>query len=276
MMIVKNSITMFIKQASTVEPAYQTFSPREIRHRPVPGCTVTMPSPISAVCVIQNEYEGVPCVTLLLKISSFEQFHSLTSTSIFTEEKMREIHLVTRQESNQQEAVFTYQFRFQTRFAHQDSILQSFLGMIHEFSDDTHEFRQTYTVTRVDHRFPGKDLKTVLGTGLVSPTPHDFCELENGHRAFVGQRSVKSDPYLDSLIETFTTSHHTRKTVQKETQPLFMILQVPQFAFGENHTFIGAYSTQSCGDRNRSLMFTSRELHSLHLNSRDRQQAVSR
>ena len=57
------------------------------------------------VCIIQSEYEGEPCVTLLLKIFSLEPFNDPTSETLFTDQRLREFHLVTRQESIQEETV---------------------------------------------------------------------------------------------------------------------------------------------------------------------------
>ena len=145
MIVVKNAMAMSTKQAPGVGPAYQTSSPWETRYRHVPERTMIIPAPITDVCIIQSEHEGEPFVTLLLKIFSLEHSNLPTNETLFTGERMTDIHLVTRQESNQEETVSTYQFQFHTRFAHQDSILQSFLGVIQESDRKSTRLNSSHT-----------------------------------------------------------------------------------------------------------------------------------
>jgi hypothetical protein len=61
----------------------------------------------------------------------------------------------------------SYEFKFNTTFRNQNTILQSYLGIVNDVGDANQNLVQTYTVTKVDHRKATRG--TLLGTGTVPP-----------------------------------------------------------------------------------------------------------
>src|SRR5215510_16363092 len=63
-----------------------------------------------------------------------------------------EIHVATGDDVKAGRATLSYQFQFTTKFKNQNTILQSFLGVINDVGDTNQNLTQAYTVTKVDHR----------------------------------------------------------------------------------------------------------------------------
>ncbi|MEO0971538.1 MAG: DUF4331 family protein, partial [Pseudomonadota bacterium] len=117
----------------------------------------------------------------------------------------------------------SYTFDFTTRFKNEDTVLQSYLGVVENVDDAAQNLTQDYTVTRTDLRGGGRrfDNSVVLGSGIVPPnnqgiatpfynqgddgenpakngvgtfaeldryTQQTIVSLDRGYRAFAGQR----------------------------------------------------------------------------------------
>ena len=63
-------------------------------------------------------------------------------------------------------ATLSYQFKFDTKFKNQKTILQSYLDVIQDVDDAAQNLTQFYTVTKVNHQTGSRD---VLGKGVVPP-----------------------------------------------------------------------------------------------------------
>src|ERR1044071_6412960 len=77
-----------------------------------------------------------------------------------------QIHVALGRDVAAGRPTLSYQFRFNTSFKSQNTILQSYLGVIQNVGDAHQNLTQTYTVTKVDHRSGSKAL---LGRGIVPP-----------------------------------------------------------------------------------------------------------
>ena len=82
----------------------------------------------------------------------------------FDDDVLYEIHVATGNDVAAGRATISYQFRFTTTFRKQNTILDSYLGVINDVADANQNLIQTYTVTKVDWHS-----KTVLGRGVVPP-----------------------------------------------------------------------------------------------------------
>ena len=84
----------------------------------------------------------------------------------FDDDVLYEIHVATGNDVAAGKATISYQFRFTTIFQNQNTILDSYLGVINNVVplDPNQNLVQTYTVTKVTWHS-----KTVLGTGIVPP-----------------------------------------------------------------------------------------------------------
>src|SRR6058998_2075678 len=81
----------------------------------------------------------------------------------FDDNVLYEIHVATGTDLAAGKPTFSYQFKFETKFKNDRTILQSYLGVINDVGDANQNLIQTYTVTKVDHS--QHDRRTLLGTG---------------------------------------------------------------------------------------------------------------
>ncbi|MEY2879200.1 MAG: hypothetical protein RLZZ15_1580 [Verrucomicrobiota bacterium] len=168
-----------------------------------------------------------------------------------------------------------YQFQFSDSYKTQNTILQSYTGVVAANGDNAQNFTQTYTVTKV-----AGGTSTVLGTGTVPPnnqgnaTPRynknndgnqpakdgvgvatdldDYTRtaiatLNNGYRSFAGQRD---DAFYGDINAIFDLLSLKSGTQRYDSQGGFNVhaiaLDIPlaDIAGGENQT-MGVYATTS-------------------------------
>ena len=84
----------------------------------------------------------------------------------FDDDVLYEIHVATGGDVAAGRATLSYQFKFDTKFKNQKTILQSYLDVIQDVDDAAQNLTQFYTVTKVNHRTGSRD---VLGKGVVPP-----------------------------------------------------------------------------------------------------------
>jgi hypothetical protein len=85
----------------------------------------------------------------------------------FDDDVLYQIHVALGKDVADGKSTVSYQFRFKTEFKNENTVLQSYLGVVQHVGDAVQNLTQTYTVTRVDNRKDGR--RVVLGTGTVPP-----------------------------------------------------------------------------------------------------------
>ena len=170
-------------------------------------------------------------------------------------------------------ATISYQFQFKTTYATTGTILVSYLGVITNIGDPSQNLRQTYTLTKVDHR---DNKSTTIGSGIVPPnnegiaTPYynvdndgnnpakpgvaDPALLDSytrqailtngGYLAFAGQRD---DGFYADVLGVFDLLQ--LRNPGKDTQKGFniheMVLRIPLSELGGDMQTVGVYATTS-------------------------------
>ncbi len=171
-------------------------------------------------------------------------------------------------------ATVSYQFQFKTTYATTGSILVSYLGVITNIGDSSQNLRQTYTLTKVDHR-NGKS--TVLGKNLLVPpnnegiaTPYynvgddgnntakpgvadpslldpytrQAVYTNDGYESFAGQRD---DGFYADVLAVFDLLQ--LRSPGKDSQRGFniheMVLRIPISELGSELQTVGVYATTS-------------------------------
>src|ERR1041384_4365727 len=86
----------------------------------------------------------------------------------FDDDVLYEIHVALGSDVAAGRATISYQFQFSTTFKNDNTILQSYLGVVQDVGDAAQNLTQTYSVTKADHR-PGSGKPIVLGRGVVPP-----------------------------------------------------------------------------------------------------------
>ncbi len=173
-------------------------------------------------------------------------------------------------------ATISYQFRFTTTFKNQNTILQSFLGVINNVDDPNQNLTQTYTVNAIDNR---TGTTTNLGSGVVPPnnqgiatplynvgnngenaakpgvdsdaavdpyTKMTIQPLSDGFKSFAGQRE---DGFYADIQAVFDLLNFRTGNNIFDSQAGFnthaIVLEIPLSAIGGAKQVVGVYATTS-------------------------------
>jgi len=194
----------------------------------------------------------------------------------FDDDVLYQIHVATGRDLAAGRATYSYQFRFTTTFRNTKTILQSYLGVIHDVGDSAQNLIQSYTVTRINHRTGAVD---VLGEGIVPPnnqgnatpsynqnddgeqparggvateaeldrfTRQSIAELSSGYIAFAGQRDDGFYADIQAVFDLLTLRAPGKAV---DSQGGFnvhtMALNIPLDEIGGDRQIVGVYATTS-------------------------------
>ena len=215
-------------------------------------------------------------LTLALGVYPFEEPGIGPNKFNFDEKVLYELHVALGNDLAAGRATISYQFRFETRYKNQATILQSYLGVIQDVDDANQNLTQTYTVKKVDRR--GRGRSTTLGTGIVPPnnqgiatpeyntnagegpardgvasaaqldryTAQTIFTLRDGYRVFCGQRE---DGFYADIQAIFDLLRLRGAGQARDSQGGFNIhmiaIQVPVAELGGDLQVAGVYATTS-------------------------------
>ncbi len=113
---------------------------------------------------------GIPYLTTALSVYPFEEPGIGPNNYRFDDRVIYRIRVSLDDNIARGEPDLTYQFEFRTDFVNEDTILQNYLGVVDPAERDGGFFanqnqRQSYTVTKVDHRARILRRREVLGSG---------------------------------------------------------------------------------------------------------------
>jgi len=83
----------------------------------------------------------------------------------FDDNVLYQIRVATGNDVAAGRATLSYEFKFNTTFRNQNTILQSYLGVINDVGDANQNLIQTYTVTKVEHRHDDRRRQRSAGHG---------------------------------------------------------------------------------------------------------------
>ena len=168
-----------------------------------------------------------------------------------------------------------YQFQFTTSYKTQDSILQSYVGVVGADGDSSQNLTQTYTVTKVVG-----STSTALGTGTVPPnnqgvatpkynknndgnmpardgvadetqlddyTRGAIATLSNGYRAFAGQRDDGFYADIHAIFDLLSLRSGAGNSFDSQGgyNIHMMVLEIPVSELGGDQQTVGVYATTS-------------------------------
>src|SRR5437660_8372101 len=111
---------------------------------------------------VQNE-NGVKTLITALGVYPFEEPGIGPNKYNFDPNVLYQIHVAVGRDAAAGRPTLSYQFRFTTSYKNQNTILQSYLGVIQDVGDAAQNLTQTYTVTKLDHH---TGARTLLGAGI--------------------------------------------------------------------------------------------------------------
>jgi Domain of unknown function (DUF4331) len=223
---------------------------------------------------VQNE-NGMKSLVIALGVYPHEEPGIGPNKYNFDDNVLYQIHVALGRDVAAGKASLSYEFAFRTTFKNQNTILQSYLGVVNNIGDSGQNLLQTYTVTKVDRR--NNDLRTVLGTGVVPPnnqgiatpfynqanngnnpakdgvamegaldryTAQAIKKLSNGYIVFAGQRD---DGFYGDILSIFDLFQ--LRSPGKDSQGGFNIhlmgLAIPVSELGGDKQIVGVYATTS-------------------------------
>jgi hypothetical protein len=194
----------------------------------------------------------------------------------FDDDVLYEMHVATGSDVAAGKATYSYQFRFFTSFRNRGTILQSYLGVVNNVGDAAQNLIQRYSVTRVNWRSGARDM---LGRGIVPPnnqgnatprynqmdngeqpakdgvateaeldayTAQSIAELNDGYRAFAGQRD---DGFYADVQAVFDLLKLRGPGQAVDSQGGFnvhtMSLNIPVEEIGGDRQIVGVWATTS-------------------------------
>ena len=223
---------------------------------------------------VQNE-NGTKSLVTALGVYPHEEPGIGPNKYNFDDNVLYQIHVATGNDVAAGRATLSYEFKFSTTFRNQNTILQSYLGVINDVGDANQNLVQTYTVTKVDHRQGNH--RTVLGTGTVPPnnqgvatpfynqgndgnnpakdgvategeldryTTQTIKNLGGGYFSFAGQRDDGFYADINAVFDLLQL-----RSPGKDSQGGFnihlMALVIPVSEFGGDQQMVGVYATTS-------------------------------
>lgn len=160
------SIRTWVAVGALLFGAVSTVPAYASSHMDAPLITLDDPANTTDVYAFRSDSKNNQYLTTALAVYPFEEPGIGPNNYRFDEKVRYEIHVALDDDVELGEPTLTYQFRFKTRYINNQTILQSYLGVIDKVFDDSQNMRQTYSVTRIDRR-TGK--KEILGKGLPVP-----------------------------------------------------------------------------------------------------------
>jgi hypothetical protein len=244
-------------------------------HMDAPLITLDPAANTTDVYAFVDEDNGAKSLVTALGVYPFEEPGIGPNKYNFDANVLYEIHVALGSDLKAGRATLSYQFQFTTSYKNQNTILQSYLGVINDVGDASQNLTQTYTVTKVDHRH--HDKSTVLGTGIVPPnnqgiatpfynqgndgtkpardgvataaeldkyTRERVTNFAHGYVAFAGQRDDGFYSDVESIFDLLQL-----RSPGKDSQGGFnihlMALEIPVSELGGDAQVVGVYATTS-------------------------------
>ncbi|MGI8956147.1 MAG: DUF4331 domain-containing protein [Chthoniobacterales bacterium] len=249
---------------------------RASSHMDAPLITLDPSANTTDVYAFLHEEGGEKVLETALAVYPFEEPGIGPNKYNFDDNVLYQIDVALGDDLATGAATLSYQFRFTTTFKNQDTILQSFLGVINTVDGANQNLTQNYTVTKVDHR---DNSTTDLGSGVVPPnnqgiatplynidnngenaakpgvatdaaldsyTKTSISTLSSGYKSFAGQRE---DGFYADIQAVFDLLNFRTGTDVFDSQAGFnvhtLVLQIPLSELGGDQQVVGVYATTS-------------------------------
>ncbi len=147
---------------------------------------------------------GVKYLSTAVAVYPFEDPGIGPNKYNFDDNVRYEIHVATGRDVARGRATYSYQFEFRTRFKNQNTILQSFPGVINDVDDANQNLTQTYRVFRLDR---WNRRRTLLGRGIVPPNNQGIVT------PFYNQNNDGEMPAKDGVANAADLDRYTAQAI---------------------------------------------------------------
>jgi hypothetical protein len=243
-------------------------------HMDAPLITLDPAANTTDVYAFVDQDDGQKSLVVALGVYPFEEPGIGPNKYNFDDNVLYEIHVALGKDVDAGRKTLSYQFRFNTTFKNDQTILQSYLGVVKDVDDANQNLTQRYKVTKVDNR---TGQRTPLGTGVVPPnnqgnatpfynrnnngenrakdgvataaqldryTRQAIATLKNGYVAFAGQRDDGFYADIQAIFDLLSL-----RSPGKDSQGGFNLhliaLRIPFSELGNDRQIAGVYATTS-------------------------------
>lgn len=151
-----------------------------------------------------QQTNGIKTLVTALGVYPFEEPGIGPNKYNFDDNVLYSIHVATGKDLAAGLPTYSYEFQFKTTYKNTKTILQSYLGVIHDIGDASQNLTQTYTVTKVDHH---KHTSTILGTGIVPPNNQGIAT------PYYNQGTNGDNPAIDGVATSAELDHYTTQAI---------------------------------------------------------------
>jgi hypothetical protein len=246
-------------------------------HMDAPLITLDDAANTTDVYAFKSVRDGIQYLTTAVAVYPFEEPGIGPNRYNFDDKVRYEIHVATGSDVAKGRATLSYQFDFRSRTRQDNTILQSFLGVVGDVDGPNQNLTQTYKVTEIDRRGGSKRL---LGRGVVPPnnqglvtrfynqgdngenpakdgvadptqldryTGASIATLKDGHRAFAGQRDDGFYADIQSIFDLDFSFGGPNRSFDSQGgfNTHAIVLDIPIDALGGGRQIVGVYATTS-------------------------------
>ncbi len=174
-------------------------------HMDAPLITLDDAANTTDVYAFVTEQDGIEYLTTALSVYPFEEPGIGPNKYNFDDEVLYQIHVALDRDLERGRPTYSYQFEFDTSYKDQNTILQSYRGVINEVDDAAQNLTQTYSVARVTRRGNGRNTVEDLSfsgqtlivppnnQGIATPKYNIDNDGDNGARPGVGSEAELDD-----------------------------------------------------------------------------------
>ena len=155
---------------------------------------------------VDQDHNGPKSLVVALGVYPFEEPGIGPNKYNFDDNVLYEIHVALGADLAAGRPTVSYQFEFHSRTRNPNTILDNFVGVIQHVGDENQNFIQTYTVTKLDHRW---NRKTVLGTGIVPPNN------QGNATPFYNQGDNGENPAKQGVSDASKLDRYTSEAIAK-------------------------------------------------------------
>jgi Domain of unknown function (DUF4331) len=266
--------TLFLCAALPAAIACLPGSARASSHMDAPLITLDDAANTTDVYAFVSSEGSNKYLTTALAVYPFEEPGIGPNKHNFDDRVAYGIHVAVGQDLAAGRATFSYFFLFHTRYKQQNTILQSYLGVVQNVDDAAQNLSQDYTVYAVDYRTGGRGLQ-LLGhvagkvppnnQGVATPfynsnggngpaldgvataanldryTAQSIVTLPRGYQSFCGQRD---DGFYADVGATFDllSLRNPGQDTQKGFNVHTIVLRIPVAEVGGDQQVVGVYA----------------------------------
>jgi len=228
---------------------------------------------------VDQDENGEKKLVVALGVYPFEEPGIGPNKYNFDDDVRYAIHIALGDDVRKGRRTISYRFNFDTTFKNENTILQSYLGVINDVDDASQNLTQTYKITRDDRR-GGGSRRSVIGTGVVPPnnqgiatpfynqndngenpakdgvateaeldryTAQSIAEFDNGYRAFAGQRDDGFFADIQAVFDLLQLRSLDPNVPSQDAQGGFNLhliaLEIPITELGGDQQVVGVYAT---------------------------------